>query len=99
MVEFAIVCFHTSTEDRMESIEKNGLVPSSDPNWFGKPVDYVMLSPTPWMNLHKNKANVIYLVQDPAIKREYFEDPEGLRWPHVIKPEYLTLIWMRYDAS
>jgi hypothetical protein len=48
-----------------------------------------MLSEQPWLDL--NGAETIVLeVTDPRVRREYFTDPEGLRWPYPIVPEYLT---------
>jgi len=35
----------------------------------------------------------VYLeVNDPAIKKEYFDDPEGLRWDKPIKPRYIKIM-------
>ena len=85
----AFICYHTTTKDRVESILKNGLVPGSQPNWFeGDPVPYIMLSLTPIFDLH-TAENYIFEVIDPKIKKQHFENDEGLRWPHVISPGHL----------
>lgn len=82
-------CYHTTTKDRVESILKNGLLPNSKPTWFTEPTPYVMLSKEPWLDLN-GEDSVVLKVTDPAIKLEYFDDPEGLRWPYKIEPQYIT---------
>ena len=86
--EFA--CYHTTTKDRLKSILDNGLVPNSKPNWFTSETPYIMLSLSPYWWLHKDA--VLIEIKDPAIKREYFTDPEGLRWGEIIKPEYFNAV-------
>ena len=86
-----IICFHATTRDRVNSILEKGLLPNSDPSYFMSPTPYVMLSEKPWWTLHGNDT-VIFAVTDPAIKREYFDDPEGLRWPKPIEPCYLRIL-------
>lgn len=86
-----MICYHTTIVERIPSIWKNGLVPGSDSLWWKEPVQYVMLSPNPWWDLN-GEMSVVLEVSDPAIKPEYFEDPEGLRWWKVIEPKYLRII-------
>jgi hypothetical protein len=85
-----MVCYHATTPDRIPSIMKNGLLPNSPPTWFSEPAPYVMLSQEPWMNLNQ-EGTVVLKVSDPAIKAEYFDDPEGLRWPYKIEPKWLEM--------
>ncbi len=82
-----MICYHTTTRDRLASILKQGLLPNSEPAWFSSPAPYVMLSLNPWPSL--NDDSVVLLVDDPAIRPEYFDDPEGLRWPRPIQAEAL----------
>ena len=86
--EFA--CYHITTRDRLPSILENGLVPNSKPNWFTSKTPYIMLSLHPYWWLYNDA--VLIEVKDPAIKREYFDDPEGLRWGEVIKPENFNAV-------
>lgn len=86
--EFA--CYHITTKDRLESILTNGLVPNSKPNWFTAETPYVMLSLYPYWWLYEDA--VLIEIKDPAIKREYFTDPEGLRWGRIIKPECFNAV-------
>jgi len=86
-----VICYHTTTKDRVKSIMKNGLLPNSPPTWFSSPTPYVMLSDTPWWDLN-GKESVVIEVSDPIIKPEYFDDPEGLRWPYPIEPKYLRIL-------
>lgn len=85
------LCFHATTLDRVESIQEKGLLINSDPSYFTSPTPYVMLSEKPWWSLHGDDTAVFAII-DPAIKREYFDDPEGLRWPKSIKCHYLHLL-------
>lgn len=85
-----MICFHTTTRDRVESIMQNGLLPNSKPTWFHSPAPYVMLSPKPWIDLNGNES-VVIKVTDPTIKSEYFNG-EGCRWPHRIKSEHLLAV-------
>lgn len=84
-----MICYHTTTHGRVKSIIRNGLLPNSKPTWFNSPTPYVMLSPKPWIGLNGGES-VVIKVTDPAIKPEYFT-PEGCRWPHKIKREYLSV--------
>ena len=91
-----MTCYHTTTPDRVASILASGLQPNSPPTWFSIPTPYVMLSPFPWVDLN-GPSSVVLEVTDPAIKPEYFEDPDvkgrdGLRWPYPIAPTYVR-IW------
>jgi len=101
MREFA--CYHVTTRDRLSSILRDGLVPNSEPSWFTSKTPYVMLSLYPYWWLYQNrkvwglpevKQGDIILVEikDPAIKRKYFDDPEGLRWDRVIEPKYINAV-------
>lgn len=85
-------CYHATTPDRLPSILCKGLLPNSPPAWFDEPAPYVMLSKEPWRELHgEDRETVVLEVTDPCIQEEYFDDPEGLRWPYRIAPEHLTL--------
>lgn len=84
-------CYHTTTLDKLESILAGGLRPNSPPTWFSAPAPYVMLSDEPWWDLNGSESVVIE-VQDPRIKPDYFDDPEGLRWPYHIKPMHLRVL-------
>ena len=84
MLEFT--CYHVTTRDRIESILRDGLVPNSKPSWFTSKTPYIMLSLHPYWWLYAEDA-VLIEIKDPAIKGEYFTDPEGLRWNKTIKPE------------
>ena len=86
-----MICYHTTTFERLLSIVKNGLVPNSPPTWFKNPVLYIMLCKEPWERLHSDRLNVVLEVSDPTIKERFFIDTEGLRWNLVIKPEYLKI--------
>lgn len=81
-------CYHSTTKDRVSSIMENGLQPNSKPTWFVTVTPYVMLSLGPLPSLNGDDT-VVLEVTDPRIKAEYFDDPEGLRWPYVIKPEFI----------
>ena len=86
--EFA--CYHVTTRDRLGSILGNGLVPNSEPNWFTRETPYVMLSLHPYWWLYGD--SVLIEIKDPSIKREYFDDPEGLRWDKIIQPEHFNAV-------
>ena len=86
--EFA--CYHITTKDRLASILESGLIPNSKPNWFTSETPYIMLSLYPYWWLYKDA--VLIEIKDPAIKQEYFDDPEGLRWGEIIKPEYFNAV-------
>lgn len=83
-------CYHITTKDRLKSILKNGLIPNSKPSWFTRRTPYVMVSLYPYWGLYDNP--VLIEISDPAIKREYFDDPEGLRWPYSIEPKYFRAV-------
>ena len=83
-------CYHVTTKDRLESILENGLIPNSKPNWFESETPYIMLSLYPYWSLYDNP--VLIEIKDPVIRWEYFDDPEGLRWPYPIKPEYFRAV-------
>jgi len=96
-------CYHITTKDRLKGILEKGLVPNSKPNWFTRKTPYVMLSLYPYWWLYENRdgwgmkevkeENIILIeIKDPAIKREYFDDPEGLRWDKIIKPECFNAV-------
>jgi len=82
------VCYHTTAQDRDSSILTKGLRPNSRPMWFSNPTPYVMLSVKPRWDLN-GKESVVLGVRDPRIRVEYFDDPEGLRWPHHIDSAFL----------
>lgn len=88
-------CYHVTTEDRLESILSGGLIPNSEPSWFTSKTPYVMLSLYPYWSLYEKP--VLIEVKDPAIKRKYFDDPEGLRWPSTISPEYFNAV-IKYNV-
>lgn len=88
-------CYHVTTADRLASILKGGLIPNSKPNWFSEETPYVMLSLYPYWSLYDNP--VLIEIKDPRIKREYFDDPEGLRWPYTISPKYFNAV-IKYNA-
>jgi len=85
-------CYHVTTQDRLWSILCNGLLPNSKPNCFTSPTPYIMLSLRPWFNLVDIDNSVFLEISDPAIKQEYFDDPEGLRWDKPIKPRYIRIM-------
>jgi len=89
MREFA--CYHVTTRDRLSSILSNGLVPNSEPSWFTSKTPYVMLSLYPYWWLYKEDT-ILLEIKDPAIKRRYFDDPEGLRWDRVIEPKCINAV-------
>jgi len=86
-----MICYHTTTLERLPSIIKHGLVPNSPPTWFKVSVPYVMLSKEPWLRLHSERMNIVLEVSDGTIKKDFFEDTEGLRWNRTIKPKYLRI--------
>lgn len=86
-----MLCYHTTTRERLPSILVHGLQPGSPPTWFRSPAPYVMLSDRPWWDLN-GRESVVLEVDEPAIRPEYFSDPEGLRWPHPVPPERLKVI-------
>jgi hypothetical protein len=49
-----------------------------------------MLSLRPYFTIYDD--GIFLEVNDPAIKREYFSDPEGLRWDKIIKPKYIRIM-------
>lgn len=81
-------CYHSTIKDRVESIMKNGLLPNSKPIWFKSKTPYIMLSlePCPMMN---GNDTIVLVISDPMIKLDYFDNPEGLRWPYKIKPKFI----------
>ena len=81
--------YHSTTCDRLDSILKNGLQPGSVPEWFNKPVDYVMFSDRPWPNLNGERT-IVLEVTDPALPGQ--DDPEGLRWPYPIALEHIKVL-------
>ena len=83
--------FHTTTRDRAVLILKEGLRPGSLPTWFSNPAPYVMLAEAPWHDLN-GEEGVVLEVNEPKIKPEYFEDPDGLRWPYSISPEKIRIL-------
>ena len=99
--EFA--CYHVTTRQRLPDILKEGLRPNAKPSWFFAETPYVMLSLYPYWWLYQNREAwglpavseddvVLIEIKDPAIRREYFDDPEGLRWPEVINPEHFNAV-------
>ena len=50
------------------------------------------------MRLHSERFNVVLRVSDPAIKKDYFEDTEGLRWNKTIEPKHLKMFGSDYFA-
>lgn len=87
-------CYHSTTKARLESIMQNGLCPNSPPEWFSSPAPYVMLYQQPLRYLN-GVATVVLEIDSPEIKAEHFKDPEGLRWPNVIPPEYIIELPMK----
>ena len=96
-------CYHVTTKERLDNILKNGLMPNSKPSWFTSETPYVMLSLFPYWSLHRNREawglpiigecdSILLEIKCPYIKREYFDDPEGLRWNKVIPPNYINAI-------
>jgi len=85
-------CYHVTTKDRLWSILCEGLRPNSKPNWFKSRTPYVMLSLRPYFTIYDESEEVFLEINDPAIKREYFDDPEGLRWDKPIKPKYIKIM-------
>lgn len=87
-------CYHATTSDRLASILEKGLLPNSEPTWFDEPAPYIMLAKEAWTDLNGPDIETVMLeVTDPRIKEEYFDDPEGLRWPYRIAPEYLGVVY------
>jgi len=84
-------CYHSTTKDRVGSIMRNGLLPNSKPTWFTAKTPYIMLSPEPCFILNGNDT-VVLAISDPDIKLEYFDNPEGLRWPYNIKPKFIKYL-------
>jgi len=84
-------CYHTTIKERLKSISKNGLKPNSKPIWFMLPVPYIMLSLRPWRYLN-GENSIVLGISDPAIRESCFVDPEGLRWPFIIKPENIEIL-------
>ena len=87
-------CYHSTTNDRVESIMKNGLLPNSKPIWFNTNTAYIMLSDIPLQKLN-GKDTVVLEISDPKIKLEYFDNLEGLRWPYKIKPKFIRISLIR----
>ena len=85
-----MICYHTTTKERLRSILSGGLLPNSLPTWFYSRTPYVMLSPEPWPDLNGARS-VVLEVNEPLIREEYFDDPEGLRWPYIIPPERIRI--------
>ena len=90
MTKYEFACYHITTKDRLASILRDGLIPDSKPNFFTSKTPYIMLSLYPYWWL--NDDAVLIEIKDPTIKRSYFDDPEGLRWDRVIKPEYFNAV-------
>lgn len=68
-------------------------MPGSQPTWFDGPVPYIMLAKEAWIDLNGPDTETTVLeVTDPRIKDEYFDHPEGLRWPYRIAPEHLVVV-------
>ena len=88
--EAEFVCYHVTTKDRLASILVEGLRPNSEPNWFQSETPYVMLSLYPYWRLYEDA--VLLEIKDPEIKREFFDDPEGLRWGKVIEPKFIHTV-------
>lgn len=86
--------YHSTTCERLSSILKVGLQPGSPPEWFRKPVGYIMLSDQPWLNLNGSQT-VVLCVIDPTLPEQ--DDPEGLRWPYPIAPEYIKIMQVTGD--
>jgi len=93
-----VICYHTTTRDRLASIMRDGLLPNSEPTWFCTPAPYVMLGPQPWPGLN-GEQSVVLEIDDPAIPDDAFADPEtglchhdGLWWPHRIAPEHIRAL-------
>ncbi len=85
-------CYHVTTKDRLWAILCNGLRPNSKPNWFKSRTPYIMLSRRSFFGLYDLDKEVYLEISDPNIKPEYFDNPEGLRWPFLIKPRYIKIM-------
>lgn len=96
-------CYHVTTKDRLPDILENGLKPNSVPSWFTSETPYVMLSLYPYWSLYRNRKAwgleevsedkvVLIEIKCPEIKREYFDDAEGLRWGDIIAPKYFNAV-------
>lgn len=90
-----MICYHITTEDRLNSILKDGLQPNSARNRSAKPAPFIMLSQYPQWHLFKNwkkdKQLILIEINHPAIKPEMFNgDPDGLAWEKLIPPEYFN---------
>ena len=83
-------CYHTTLKERIPSILEKGLLPNSEPAFFTSSVPYIMLSLAPWPELHGEKS-VVLEVTYPDIKLEFFDNPEGLRWPEAIPASFLKI--------
>lgn len=90
-IELEFCCYHVTLKDRLPSILQNGLQPNSKPSWFYNKTPYIMLSLYPYWSLY-DKDCVLLEIKDPSIKRDYFDDPEGLRWDKVILPEHINAV-------
>ena len=88
-------CYHSTKPNRVASILREGLLPNSPSEWFSEPVPYVMLSEQPWPDLNGEKT-VVLEITDPRIQEEYFDEPEGLRWPYRIAPEHIRPLTQRH---
>ena len=94
---FGFVCYHITTEDRLDRILEEGLQPNASRNRSAKPAPFIMLSLYPYWGLFKgfkkNAQPILIEIQDPAIKRRMFDgDPEGLAYEHTIKPKCFKTI-------
>jgi hypothetical protein len=95
-------CYHITTEDRLESILKYGLVPNSPRNRGRFKTPHIMLSLYPVWSLYNNfkkKQRLILIeIKHHDITKELFDnDPEGLAWEYTIEPMYISNI-IRFEV-
>ena len=89
-IDKEFVCYHVTELKRLPDILRYGLKPNSDPYWFSEKTHYIMLSKYPYWWLVGEDA-LLLEIKDPKITLQYFDDPEGLRWPYNIKPKYINM--------
>jgi hypothetical protein len=92
-----VICYHVTTEDRLQSILLYGLKPNSISNRSARKAPHIMLSLYPMWNLYKNwkknKANILLEIRHPKITLDMFvDDPEGLAFEDVILPKFILAV-------
>lgn len=95
-----MICYHITTENRLEAILKEGLKPNSPHNRSAKDAPYVMLSKNPvWKlfnNWKKDEAKILIQLEMPLSSGEIMllnADPDGLAYEKNIKPSYFKHIY------